>query len=432
MTIVKTTPYSDQKPGTSGLRKTVKTFQQENYLHNFVQSIFDSLAATDLVGSELVVSGDGRYFNREAAEIIIRMARANGVARVVVGVDFLMSTPCVSNTIRQRKSLGGIVLTASHNPGGPDADFGIKYNIANGGPAMVDLTNAIFARSKVITEYKIDDAKPVFDVTQPGTYAFGADCAVVVVDACAEYTELMRGIFDFDAIQQLLRRDDFSLTYDSMHGVAGPFAKHLFVDTLGCDASVLMNGVPAEDFNGGHPDPNLTYASELVAKMGLKKDGTLLSPDTPATGESTSSVICLLPFFCVCCLLCQYHARLRANTHTEPVFGAAADGDADRNMILGRRFFVTPSDSIAIIAAYATRCIPYFSADRGGVKGVARSMPTSGALDRVAGRFNHACRFCQSLLPSLLPNTQHNSPVLSSFIPSFSTCQLCSICLYSL
>eukprot|EP00958_Prasinococcus_capsulatus_P010697 scaffold1042_cov401-Prasinococcus_capsulatus_cf.AAC.24 len=341
-----TTPYEGQKPGTSGLRKKVVEFQKENYLANFVQATFDALPDGEATGT-LVVSGDGRYFSKEAIQLIIEMALANGVQRVWVGLGGLMATPVVSAVIRERKTpeggkpFGAFILTASHNPGGPKADFGIKYNCANGGPAPEGLTSKIFENTKVISTYKTTKNVPTVDLGKVGTTKIGESFEVEVFDASDVYTDLFKSIFDFAAIRGLVKRSDFSMVYDGMHGVAGPFATRLFVKELGAPKSSLMNCIPKEDFGGGHPDPNLTYAEELVAKMAYGKP---------------------------------------AQAAVAPDFGAASDGDADRNMIMGRNFFVTPSDSVAIIAANG-QAIPYF---KEGLKGVARSMPTSGALDRVA------------------------------------------------
>jgi len=338
---ISTTPFEGQKPGTSGLRKKTAVVIQENYLENFVQSMFDALP--DIAGGELVVGGDGRYYNDTAVTTIIKMAAANGVSKIVLGVKNLMSTPCVSYVIRNRKSYGGIILTASHNPGGPKEDFGIKYNTGNGGPAVEHITKAMYENTMKITAYKITAEEPEYDISKPGTFTFGS-LEIEVIDAAAEYTTLMKSIFDFDLLKAFVSRDDFSMIYDSMHGVAGPFARDVLVNCLGLSEDVLLNGIPKEDFGGGHPDPNLTYAHELVDQMGLGKE----------LDEKT----------------------------VVPEFGAAADGDADRNMILGKKFFVTPSDSVAIIAANY-EAIPYF---KDGLKGVARSMPTSGSLDRVAAK----------------------------------------------
>lgn len=336
-----TTAYTDQKPGTSGLRKKVKVFQQANYLENFIQSIFDSLDRT--IGCTLVLGGDGRFYMKEAIEIIIRMAAANLVSKIIIGQDGLMSTPNVSAVVRQRKAYGAIILTASHNPGGPDEDFGVKYNGENGGPATSLVTSKIFEISKKIETYKIAQQKPKWDISKVATYKF-AGMEIEVIDAVAEYVKMMKTIFDFEKLKKFVSRDDFSMCFDSMHGVAGPFAKAIFNDELGLPKDTCINSTPKEDFGKGHPDPNLKYAHELVDKMGL--------------GENKPEKI--------------------------PEFGAAADGDADRNMIVGKGFFVTPSDSVAIIAANY-KCVPFFAK---GLKGVARSMPTSGALDFVAKKLD--------------------------------------------
>ncbi|KAI4357604.1 hypothetical protein L6164_001542 [Bauhinia variegata] len=350
-----TTPFGDQKPGTSGLRKKVKVFVQPNYLHNFVQATFNALTAEKVKGATLVVSGDGRYFSKDAIQIIVKMSAANGVRRVWVGQNGLLSTPAVSAVIRERvgvdgsKATGAFILTASHNPGGPHEDFGIKYNMENGGPAPEGITNRIYENTKTIKEYLIAEDLPNVDISSIGVTSFTGpegQFDVEVFDSANDYVKLMKSIFDFDSIKKLLSSPKFTFCYDALHGVAGAYAKRIFVEELGAQESSLLNCVPKEDFGGGHPDPNLTYAKELVARMGLGK--------TDSSGEP-------------------------------PEFGAAADGDADRNMILGKRFFVTPSDSVAIIAANAVEAIPYFSA---GLKGVARSMPTSAALDVVAKHLN--------------------------------------------
>ncbi|RAL49979.1 unnamed protein product [Cuscuta campestris] len=352
---VETTPFDGQKPGTSGLRKKVKVFKQPKYLENFVQSTFNALGVDKVHGATLVVSGDGRYYSKDAIQIIIKMSAANGVRRVWVGLNGLMSTPAVSAVIRERvsadgsKANGAFILTASHNPGGPNEDFGIKYNMENGGPAPEGITNKIYENTTTIKEYLIAEDLPDVDISSVGVKSFSGpegQFDVDVFDSTTDYVKLMKSIFDFQCIQKLLSSPNFTFCYDALHGVAGVYAKRIFVDELGAEEGSLINCVPKEDFGGGHPDPNLTYAKELVARMGLSK------------------------------------------THTEsnpPEFGAAADGDADRNMILGKRFFVTPSDSVAIIAANAVQAIPYFS---GGLKGVARSMPTSAALDVVAKHLN--------------------------------------------
>lgn len=352
---VTTSPFDGQKPGTSGLRKKVKVFKQQNYLHNFVQSSFNALSQDKIRGMTLVVSGDGRYFSKDAIQIIIKMAAANGVRSVWVGQNGLLSTPAVSAVIRERvgkdgtKASGAFILTASHNPGGPNEDFGIKYNMENGGPAPEAITDKIYENTKSIKEYIIAEDLPDVDISAIGITNFTGpegQFDVEVFDSAFDYVKLMKSIFDFQSIQKLLSSPKFTFCYDALHGVGGAYAKHIFVEELGARESSLLNCVPKEDFGGGHPDPNLTYAKELVACMGLGKSDAKNEP---------------------------------------PEFGAASDGDADRNMILGKRFFVTPSDSVAIIVANAVDAIPYFSA---GLKGVARSMPTSAALDVVAKHLN--------------------------------------------
>ena len=258
--VVQTKPFAGQKPGTSGLRKTVKEVCQPHYLENFVQCIFDSLPPNELKGSQLVLSGDGRFHNVEASIMIIRMAAANGVRKILMGEKAIMSTPCVSGVIRSTKSYGGIILTASHNPGGPDADFGIKYNCSNGGPAPEALTEAMFAKSKTITQYRIAKETPQIDVNKIGTSKFG-DLEIEVISAPQAYSALMQSIFDFDALRALIARPDFRFVYDSMNGVAGPFAKEIFVNQLKANEKSTINCVPKEDFGGCHPDPNLTYVS---------------------------------------------------------------------------------------------------------------------------------------------------------------------------
>ena len=334
---VSTQPFPDQKPGTSGLRKKVPVFQQPHYLENFVQSIFDSIAAPQ--GSTLVLGGDGRYYNREAIQIILKMAAANGFGQVLVGRGGILSTPAASCVIRKFKTFGGIILSASHNPGGPEGDFGIKFNSSNGGPATETVTDAIFAKSKTITSYRILDAADV-PLDQLGEITLGG-MKVKVIDPVSDYAELMESLFDFAAIRELLK-GGFKIKFDAMHAVNGPYAKEILGARLGAPASSLMNAVPLEDFGGGHPDPNLTYAHDLVEIM--------------------------------------YGAEA-------PDFGAASDGDGDRNMILGKRFFVTPSDSLALLAANAILVPGY----KQGLAGVARSMPTSAAVDRVAEALNIPC-----------------------------------------
>lgn len=332
-----TTPYTDQKPGTSGLRKKVTAFQQPNYLENFVQALFDSLEG--YAGQTLVVGGDGRYYNRQATQIILKMAAANGFGRVLVGQGGILSTPAASCVIRKNQAYGGIVLSASHNPGGPTEDFGIKYNIGNGGPAPEKVTEAIYAGTLAIAQYKILEA-PDVNLDLIGTAQLG-EMTVQVIDSVVDYAELMESLFDFNKIRQLLA-GDFRMKMDSMHAVTGAYATALFEKRLGAPAGTVMNGTPLEDFGGGHPDPNLVYAHELVEVL---------------FGENA------------------------------PDFGAASDGDGDRNMILGRNFFVTPSDSLAILAANA-HLVPGYSS---GLAGIARSMPTSQAADLVAKRLGIEC-----------------------------------------
>jgi phosphoglucomutase len=361
---VATQPIAGQKPGTSGLRKKVTVFQSPNYLHNFVQAVFTAIKdnGTDVSSGSLVIGGDGRYFNPEAIQIITKMAVANGVTRLRIAKDGLLSTPATSALIREKgpvwqKSFGAFILSASHNPGGPTEDFGIKYNVENGGPAPEKVTDQIYANTTTITSYKIARDFPDVDTSAVGSRRVvsrdGSSSVVVeIVDTTEDHVKLLKTVFDFDALRALIARPDFSMVYDSMHGVQGPYAVKVFVEELGAPMSALINARPKDDFNGGHADPNLTYAHDLVEAMGVDIKGN------PVTGQAVEP----------------------------PAFGAAADGDADRNMILGRRFFVTPSDSLAIIVAHAD-VMPFFR-DQGGLKGVARSMPTSGAVDLVARRLN--------------------------------------------
>jgi phosphoglucomutase len=338
VTTIKTTPFADQKPGTSGLRKKVSVFQQPHYLENFVQSIFDTLE--DFQGATLVLGGDGRYYNKTAIQTILKMAAANGFGKVLVGQGGLLSTPAVSAVIRKYKAFGGIILSASHNPAGPDGDFGIKFNTANGGPAPEKITDAIYGQSKEIAEYRLLEA-PDVDLIQTGKTVLGG-MEVVVIDPVADYAELMQHIFDFNKIRALFTSGLFTMRFDAMHAITGPYAKEILEHRLGAPSGTVMNGEPLEDFGGGHPDPNLVHAHELVKLLDSKKG---------------------------------------------PDFGAASDGDGDRNMILGRQFFVTPSDSLAILAANATLVPGY----RMGISGVARSMPTSAAVDRVAETLGIEC-----------------------------------------
>lgn len=363
--IISTIPFLDQKPGTSGVRKKTKQFQQPNYLENFVQSTLHAVMANgqDLSEGSLVVGGDGRYFNDVAIQQIFKIAVANGVRRVVVGQHGLLSTPAVSAIIREKgptwqKSFGAFILTASHNPGGPDEDFGIKYNAENGGPAPEKLTDSIYEITRTITSYKICTHFPHVDISQLGTQVVTSDdgsfnAVVEVISASEHHVELLKTIFDFPKMKALISRPDFKFKYDCMHGVQGPYAHRVFVEELGASVDSLLNAVPKDDFNGGHADPNLTYARDICDVMAVDKEGL------PIASLADDEV---------------------------PQFGAACDGDADRNMILGRKFFVTPSDSLAIITAHAD-LIPFF-ARQGGIKSVARSMPTSGAVDLVAKRMN--------------------------------------------
>ena len=334
---ISTQPIAGQRPGTSGLRAKVKVFQQPNYLENFVQAVFDSIG--DIVGQTLVLGGDGRFYNREAIQIILKIAAANGFAKVLVGQAGILSTPAASCVIRKYEAFGGLILSASHNPAGPNEDFGIKYNIGNGGPAPEHVTEAIYARTQNIDVYNIADCADI-NLDTLGTFSMG-EMQVEVIDAVADYAALMQDIFDFEAIRGLLAQD-FSFVFDAMHAVTGPYAKTILEDMLGAPAGTVMNGEPKDDFGGGHPDPNLTYAHELV--------DILYGDDAPD-------------------------------------FGAASDGDGDRNMILGNHFFVTPSDSLAVMAANATLVPAY----KNGIAGVARSMPTSGAADRVAESLGIDC-----------------------------------------
>ena len=334
---IHTQPYGDQKPGTSGLRKRVPVFQQAHYLENFVQSIFDTIEVP--TGATLTLGGDGRYFNREAIQIILKMAAANGFGKVLVGQGGILSTPAASCVIRKYQTHGGIILSASHNPAGPDGDFGIKYNTPNGGPAPEKITEAIYEKSKTIDQYRILQA-PDVSLDKVGRSQLG-EMVVEVIDSVLDYTELMASLFDFNAISALFA-SGFRMKFDGMHAVTGPYAHEIFVNRLGASQEMLMNCVPLPDFGGGHPDPNLTYAHDLV--------DILYGPDAPD-------------------------------------FGAASDGDGDRNMILGKGFFVTPSDSLAILAASA-RLVPGYA---DGIAGIARSMPTSAAADRVAEELGVPC-----------------------------------------
>ncbi|KAK4777280.1 hypothetical protein SAY87_017467 [Trapa incisa] len=335
---VPSSPIEGQRTGTSGLRKKVKVFMQENYLANWIQALFNSLPPEDYKNGLLVLGGDGRYFNKEAAQIIIKIAAGNGVGKILVGKDGIMSTPAVSAVIRKRKANGGFIMSASHNPGGPEYDWGIKFNYSSGQPAPESITDKIYGNTLSISEVKMAEIHDV-DLSKTGITKYGF-FSVEVVDPVSDYIELMESVFDFQLIKNLLSRPDFRFAFDAMHAVTGAYAKPIFVDKLGASPDSISNGVPLEDFGHGHPDPNLTYAKDLVNIM---------------YGDNA------------------------------PDFGAASDGDGDRNMILGKGFFVTPSDSVAVIAANAQAAIPYFHS---GPKGLARSMPTSGSLDRVAEKLN--------------------------------------------
>jgi phosphoglucomutase len=335
---IATQPFNDQNPGTSGLRKKVKVFQQPGYLENFVQAIFDSLE--DFSGQTLVLGGDGRYFNRTAIQSIIKIAAANGFGKLIIGQGGLLSTPAASHIIRKYGAFGGLVLSASHNPGGPDEDFGIKYNVGNGGPAPEKYTDAFFKRSQVIDSYKIAVMDDV-DLDQIGKQQLDG-IAITIIDPVTDYAELMQSLFDFPLLKQSISSGTITLLFDAMSAITGPYAKHILVELLGASPESVINSEPLEDFGGHHPDPNLAHAHELAEKM---------------------------------------------FSDSAPTFGAASDGDGDRNMITGRQIFVTPSDSLAIMAANA-HLIPAYA---NGLAGVARSMPTSQAVDRVATKYKIPC-----------------------------------------
>jgi len=336
---IPTTAYKDQKPGTSGLRKTVKTFKENKaYLENFVQAIFDSIPEKQ--GSTLVVGGDGRFYNLQAIQVIIKMAAANDFKKIIVGKNGILSTPAASAVIRKNKAIGGIILSASHNPGGPDGDFGIKFNTANGGPAPEKITDKIFTYSKNIFRYMIVEADDI-KLDQCGQHTV-EKTQIDVIDSVSDYADLMESLFDFNKIKSLLADGQFSMVFDAMHAVTGPYAKEILENRLGAPAKTVWNGKPLPDFGGGHPDPNLAHAKELVQAM---------------------------------------------YSDNGPDFGAASDGDGDRNMILGHDCYVSPSDSLAIIVANADSIPGY----QQGLKGVARSMPTSQAVDRVAEHMNIPC-----------------------------------------
>ena len=330
-------PFTDQKPGTSGLRKSSQQFEQPHYLESFIEASFRTLPG--MKGGTLVLGGDGRYGNLRAIDVILRMGAAHGLQKVIVTTGGILSTPAASNLIRQRQAIGGIILSASHNPGGPDGDFGVKVNGANGGPTPASFTDAVYDCSKTLTGYSIVDA-PAISLQAPGQHSIG-EMQVEVIDGVDDFVALMRTLFDFESISALIR-NDFPLAFDAMHAVTGPYAKTLLEEVLGAPAGSVRHGTPLEDFGGGHPDPNLTYAHELAD---LLMDGDAYQ------------------------------------------FGAACDGDGDRNMILGKRCFVNPSDSLAVLTANATLAPGYAS----GLAGVARSMPTSAAVDVVAKDLGIKC-----------------------------------------
>ena len=335
---VSTQQFEGQKPGTSGLRKKVVEFQQPGYLENFVQAIFNTIAPCE--GKTLVIGGDGRFYNREAIQVIIRMAAANGFARLLVGQGGILSTPAASCVIRKQQACGGIILSASHNPGGPDGDFGIKFNAENGGPAAENVTDEIYQQTLSVDHYLTLETEDL-DLDQLALSQL-ADTRVEVIDPVADYADLMQSLFDFDSMASLLTRGKFRMCFDAMHAVTGPYAKEILENRLGAPDGTVINGVPLTDFGGGHPDPNQVHAHELVA---------LLNGDDPLD------------------------------------FGAASDGDGDRNMVHGKGFYLNPCDSLAIMAANAS-LIPGYAE---GITGVARSMPTSRAADRVAKRLDINC-----------------------------------------
>ena len=337
---IPTNPIAGMKPGTSGLRKKVTEFMQGHYLANFVQSVFNAVRPPEgFSGVTLVVGGDGRYYNAEAIQTVIRIAAANGVGRLLVGANGILSTPAASCVIRKHKAFGGIVLSASHNPGGPHGDFGIKFNAANGGPAPEKITDAIYAETLKITEI-LSLNTPDVDLARIGSHRVG-DTQVEIIDSVADYVELMRELFDFPALRAAFA-SGLRLAFDAMHAVTGPYAHAIFERELGAPAGTVRNGTPLPDFGGHHPDPNLVHAKDLLDLM--------MSPDAPD-------------------------------------LGAASDGDGDRNLIIGRGIFIPPSDSLAMLAANA----PLAPAYRAGLAGVARSMPTSAAVDRVAAKLGVPC-----------------------------------------
>jgi len=336
---INTSAFSDQQPGTSGLRKKVAVFQQPHYLENFVQSVFQ--VANELKDGLLILGGDGRYYNKQAIQIILKIAAANGVSRVLVGQNGILSTPAVSHLIRKHKAAGGIILSASHNPGGIDGDFGIKFNIANGGPAPTSFTDKVFEKSKTISSYMIADSEDIL-LSEAGSYHIG-EMKIEIINSVTDYADLMEELFDFEKISALFKSRMLTMCFDAMHAVTGPYAKEVFERRLSANVNALLNSQPLEDFGGGHPDPNLSHATELV--------------------------------------------KIMNSAQGAPFFGAASDGDGDRNMILGQNFFVNPSDSLAIMTANAHLLPGYKS----GICGVARSLPTSRAVDKVAERLGIHC-----------------------------------------
>lgn len=327
---IATTPFDDQKPGTSGLRKKVPVFQTKNYAENFIQSVFDSLSGFE--GKALVLGGDGRFYNREVIQIALKMAAANGFGRVIIGQGGILSTPAASNVIRQYSAFGGLILSASHNPGGPKEDFGIKYNIGNGGPAPESITDAVYARSLVIDQYKIADHEDV-NLDAIGEVKLG-QMIVQIIDPVSDYAKLMEELFDFPAISSMFK-SGFRFVFDAMSAVTGPYAVEIFENRLGAPKGTVMNEIPLPDFGGHHPDPNLVHAKKLYDMM---------------------------------------------MSDNAPDFGAASDGDGDRNLVIGKHIYITPSDSLALLAANAHHAPAY----KNGIAGIARSMPTSLAADRVA------------------------------------------------
>ena len=369
MKTIATTPFNDQRPGTSGLRKKTRVFMQPHYLENFVQSVFNAVreeAGTDCRQQTLVVGGDGRYYNRAATQTILRMAAANGFGQVMVGRGGLLSTPAASAVIRRRGAMGGLILSASHNAGGIDEDFGIKYNIRNGGPAPEAVTERIFQQTLAITEYLLLD-HPDIDLDREGSFSIG-DTEVTIFDPLADYTAVMEELFDFKVLRGFVR-SGFRMLFDAMNAVTGPYAHHILEQRLGAPAGTVINGMPLEDFGGHHPDPNLVNAAALVKRL------------SPASVSDDA-----------------------------PDFGAACDGDGDRNLILGRNAFVSPGDSLAIIAEHARTAIPGY---RAGLAGVARSMPTSTAVDRVAEALGIPC---------------YETPTGWKFFGNLMDAGLCTIC----